>query len=110
MNRGTPGDRRPAIEMALNGLAFQLQVEVPLTYDGVRLPRAYSADIVVGEAVILETKSIATYSAGSRSAAPNLSPSEQLLGGIAVEFQHQPVERWPPPFRQYVLLRVSGRS
>jgi GxxExxY protein len=31
---------------------------VSLINDGVRLPRAFRADIVVGEAVILETKSI----------------------------------------------------
>jgi GxxExxY protein len=58
MNRGMPGDRRPAIEMTLHGLTFQRQVELSLTYDGVRLPRAYRADIVVGETVILEIKSV----------------------------------------------------
>jgi GxxExxY protein len=45
-------------EMALHGLTFQRQVELSLIYDGVRLPRAYRADIVVGETVILEIKSI----------------------------------------------------
>jgi GxxExxY protein len=45
-------------EMALNGLGFQRQIELTLIYDGVRLPRAYKADIVVAETVILEIKSI----------------------------------------------------
>jgi GxxExxY protein len=45
-------------EMALNGLSFQRQVELSLIYDGVRLPRAYRADILVGATVILEVKSI----------------------------------------------------
>jgi GxxExxY protein len=45
-------------EMALNGLAFQRQVELSLIYDSVRLPRAYQIDIVGGETVILEIKSI----------------------------------------------------
>jgi GxxExxY protein len=47
-----------AIEMALNGLTFQRQVELSLIYDGVRLPGAYRVDIVAGETVILEIKSI----------------------------------------------------
>jgi GxxExxY protein len=46
------------LEMARNGLAFQRQVELPLIYDGVRLPRAYRADIVVEGSIILEIKSI----------------------------------------------------
>jgi GxxExxY protein len=46
------------LEMARNGLAFQRQVELPLIYDGVRLNRAYRADIVVEESIILEIKSI----------------------------------------------------
>jgi GxxExxY protein len=44
--------------MVLNSLAFRRQVELSLIYDGVRLPRADRADIVVGETVILEIKSI----------------------------------------------------
>jgi GxxExxY protein len=45
-------------ETALNGLGFQRVAEVSLIYDGVRLPRAYRADIVIGETVIPEIKSI----------------------------------------------------
>jgi GxxExxY protein len=45
-------------EMMVNGLALQRQVELALIYDGVRLPRAYRADIVVEETVIIEVKSI----------------------------------------------------
>lgn len=45
-------------EMMVNGLAFQRQVELPLVYGGVRLPRAYRADIVVEEDIIIEIKSI----------------------------------------------------
>lgn len=44
-------------EMTLSGLAFQRQVELSLVYDGVRLPRAYRADIVVEDTVLLEIKS-----------------------------------------------------
>ncbi len=45
-------------ERARAGLTFKRQVNLPLIYDGIRLPRAYRADIVVGETIILEIKSI----------------------------------------------------
>ena len=45
-------------EFAQNGMAFERQVAVPLVYEGVRLPRGYRADIVIGNAMILEIKSV----------------------------------------------------
>ena len=45
-------------EMALNALLFRRQVELPLIYGGFRLPRAYRADIIVEEGIIVEVKSI----------------------------------------------------
>ena len=45
-------------EMAISGLTFQRQAELSLVYDGIRLPRAHRADIVVEDTVILEIKSI----------------------------------------------------
>ena len=44
--------------MAISGLTFQRQAELYLVYDGIRLPRAYRADIAVEDTVILEIKSI----------------------------------------------------
>jgi GxxExxY protein len=46
------------LELSGGGLAFQRQVELPLIYNGVRLPRAYRADIIVEESIVLEIKSI----------------------------------------------------
>ncbi len=46
------------LEMERTGIVFQRQVELPLIYDGIRLPRAYRADIVVEDSIILEMKSI----------------------------------------------------
>ena len=45
-------------EMVLNGLRFQLQAGLSQIDDGVRLLRAGRTDIVTGETVILEIKSI----------------------------------------------------
>jgi GxxExxY protein len=48
----------PCHEMALNGLGFRWQVELAPIYGGVRPQCAYRTDIVAGEAVILQIKSI----------------------------------------------------
>src|SRR5437660_1020484 len=45
-------------ELHLGGLAFERQVELPVTYKGVRLDCCYRMDIVVAGAVVVEIKSI----------------------------------------------------
>jgi GxxExxY protein len=45
-------------EMTLAHLEFRRQVNLSLVYDGVRLPRAYRADIIVEDRIILEIKAI----------------------------------------------------
>jgi GxxExxY protein len=45
-------------ELTLAGIVFQRQVKLSLDYDGTRLPRAYRADIVVEEKIVLEIKAI----------------------------------------------------
>jgi GxxExxY protein len=45
-------------ELHLRGLAFQRQVELPVSYKGLKLDCGYRLDVVVGDAVIVELKSI----------------------------------------------------
>jgi len=45
-------------EFEVNDLPYARQVEIPLAYDGIRLPCGYRADIVVGGTVLLEIKSV----------------------------------------------------
>ncbi len=45
-------------EFDQNALGYARQVDLPLDYDGVMLPCGYRADIIVGDAVILEVKSV----------------------------------------------------
>ena len=45
-------------EFDRNEVAYARQVDLPLEYDGVRLDCGYRADIVVGNEVILELKSV----------------------------------------------------
>jgi len=52
-----------AHEMALQEIAFRLQVPTPIVYKGLRLDCAYKADIVVQERVIVELKSVETLTA-----------------------------------------------
>lgn len=45
-------------ELHLRGLRFQRQVELPVTYKGLKLDCGYKLDIVVEEQIVLELKSI----------------------------------------------------
>ena len=45
-------------ELHLRGLRFQRQVELPVTYKGLKLDCGYKLDVVVEEQVVLELKSI----------------------------------------------------
>ena len=47
-----------AHELRKTGLAFRRQVLMPLHYDGIVLPRAFMADFVVEDAVLVELKSV----------------------------------------------------
>jgi len=45
-------------ELSKRGLRFARQVAVPVDYDGVRLGMGFKADLVVGDAVVVELKSV----------------------------------------------------
>jgi GxxExxY protein len=45
-------------ELSQRGLAFQRQVPLPVAYKGVRLDCGYRLDIVVGDKIVLELKSV----------------------------------------------------
>lgn len=45
-------------EQHLRGLAFQRQVELPVSYKGLKLDCGYRLDVIVDDAVIVELKSI----------------------------------------------------
>ena len=50
-------------ELGLRGLAFERQVEVPLTYKGSSLPVAFVADLIVANAIVVELKATETRNA-----------------------------------------------
>ena len=47
-----------AHEMTLQGLAFRLQVPVPVNYKGLMLDCAYKADVFMQNGVVIELKSV----------------------------------------------------
>ena len=49
-----------AHELRKSGLTVERQKPMPITYDGVRFDEAFRADLVVGEKVIIELKSVST--------------------------------------------------
>jgi len=46
------------LELKKAGLAFRRQVRLPLEYHAVRIPRAYVADFIVENAVLVELKTV----------------------------------------------------
>lgn len=47
-----------AHEFLKAGLKFQRQVTLPLIYEGLSLPRAFTADFIVEKSVVVELKSV----------------------------------------------------
>ncbi|MCL5264809.1 MAG: GxxExxY protein [Chloroflexi bacterium] len=45
-------------ELALRGLTFKRQIDLPVDYKGIRLDCGYRLDVVVEDAVIVELKSV----------------------------------------------------
>ena len=45
-------------EMGLRGIPYKSEVVLPLTYKGLRLEKGYVIDLLVDEALIIETKSV----------------------------------------------------
>ena len=49
-----------ALEITRAGMRCDRQVDLPLVYEGIRFDRAYHADLIVEQAVVIEIKSIET--------------------------------------------------
>lgn len=47
-----------AHELSLNAIAFRLQVPIPVRYKGISLDCAYRLDILIGDRVVVELKSV----------------------------------------------------
>ena len=47
-------------DLSLRGMAFKTEWPLPLSYKGVQLESGYRLDLVVGDAVVVETKSVET--------------------------------------------------
>jgi GxxExxY protein len=45
-------------ELALRGIAFRREVEMPVVYKGIRLACGYRLDIVVADQVVVEAKTV----------------------------------------------------
>ena len=56
----TAYERCLCYEFQREGLPFRRQVDLPLTYDDLHLDRAYRADLIISDTVLLEVKSVAT--------------------------------------------------
>jgi GxxExxY protein len=75
-----------AHEMALQGIAFRLQVPTPVVYKGLRLDCAYKADIVVHERVIVELKSVETVTPLHHAQLLTYMKVSRAVSGLLINF------------------------
>jgi GxxExxY protein len=47
-------------ELSLQGVSFEQQKRLPLTYKGITLPKSYQMDLVVEQTVVIEVKAVET--------------------------------------------------
>lgn len=74
-------------ELRHNNLAFKREVPLTVVYEDMRLERAYHADIIVEQSVLLELKTVERILPVHEGADADLSAAQWLRGWSADEFQ-----------------------
>ena len=83
-----------AHELRKSGLTVERQKPMPITYDGIRFDEAFRADLVVGENVIVELKSVSTTTPVH---AKQLLTQRRLSGlklGLLINFGEAHLRNW----------------
>ena len=107
-------------QLTLEGMNVTRERPIAISYEGLEIPTAFRADVVVNDAVLIELKAVAQILPIHE--AQTLTYLLAPPGRLAAEFQHAaPSPRNSPPDRSELLassassglfrfLRVSGRS
>jgi len=86
-------------ELALRGLPFRSQVELPVEYKGVRLDCGYRIDLVVDNRVLVELKSVERFVAVHEAQLITYLRLSRLHVGLLINFN-------VPALRRGILRRV----
>jgi GxxExxY protein len=89
-----------AHELRKSGVSVERQKPMPITYDGIRFEEAYRADLVVGEKLIVELKSVAATSPVHRQTTPHSASSERPPARTAYQLRRKSFEEWNPAGHQ----------
>jgi GxxExxY protein len=75
------------LELKKIGLVFKKQVRLPLEYDSVRIPRAYVADFIVENAVLVELKTVDQFLPVHRAQVLTYLRLAKLQKGLLINFR-----------------------
>jgi GxxExxY protein len=78
------------IEFELQGLSFQAQSELHLTYKGKQLKQKFIPDFVLFEKIVVELKAVSELTDGHRAQVHNYLRASGLRLGLLVNFGHFP--------------------
>jgi GxxExxY protein len=75
-----------ACELQERGLKVERQVPVPITYKGLRFEEGFRADLIVGEIVVVELKSVSEITAAHRKQIQTYIRLKNLRLGLLLNF------------------------
>jgi GxxExxY protein len=75
-----------AHELDRQGIAFQRQPVLPLTYKGLEIPRAYQPDLLVGDSLVVELKAVTEILSVHRAQLRTYVRLSKAKAGLLVNF------------------------
>jgi len=82
------------IELELQGIPFQEQHEIDLTYKGRRLKQMYEPDFICFDKIILKIKAVSRLADEHRAQIHNYLKATGYKLGLLVSFGHYPKVEW----------------
>lgn len=82
------------LEMGMQGIPFEAQKIIPLTYKGVPMVQTYKADLICFGTVLVELKAVSELSDEHRAQVLNYLHATGLRLGLLVNFGHYPKLQW----------------
>ena len=82
------------LELSMQGIPFEEQKIIPLSYKGVPMVQTYKADLVCFGNVLVELKAVSELSDEQRAQVLNYLNATGLRLGLLVNFGHYPKLQW----------------
>lgn len=82
------------LELGLQGIPFEAQKIIPLSYKGVPMVQTYKADLICYGSVLVELKAVSELTDEHRAQVLNYLNATGLRLGLLVNFGHYPKLQW----------------